>query len=562
MRGLDWLGNGLKTILAILFIIAASAPVNAKDIKLVLQITIDGLRPDLLQRSPEHFTKGGFNYFFNKGYSYTNAHYLHANTETIVGHTTLATGATPSVHGMVGNVWFDDQTKELAYNIEDLNAPLLPSRESQQQGEQVDPSQKLARTQGRSPTAILVPTLSDTLVAYYGGQSKNFAVSGKDRSAVAMAGKTGKAFWFSTNTGDFISSQYYYDQYPQWVQDWNLQRQSESYAGKQWELADESSSYILIDKDDRSYEVDLKGFGKTFPHAYGPQNHPLLPTRVLVSPAGDQLTLDFTKALIENEDIGNDSIPDYLSISFSGVDAVNHFFGPNSLENEEIVRQLDRTLADLLNYINKQVGLKNTLIVLSSDHGMADMPEYMTEQGYQVGRIYSEQVVEMTNQLGEELYGISKISRFFFRPYLYLDDEKITEAKLNKTAVLKAIAEKLSRQQGISVAVPRGGIADRQQTPIYQQIENNNHPQRSGDIYIAQAPYWFMFEKGPVAAMHGSPWRYDTHVPIIFAGAGIKSGSSSRLVHPMDVAPTLASLLKISPPAASQGNNLREIISQ
>ncbi|ARN73192.1 alkaline phosphatase family protein [Oceanicoccus sagamiensis] len=549
----------LQSILVLLWIIAASTPINAKEIKLVLQITIDGLRPDLLQRSPKQFSKGGFNYLFNQGYSYNNAHYLHANTETIVGHTTLATGATPSVHGMVGNVWFDDQAKQLAYNIEDPNAPLLPSRETQQQGEQVDPSQKLARTQGRSPAAILVPTISDTLIAYYGGQSKNFAVSGKDRSAVAMAGKTGKAFWFSTNTGDFITSQYYYDQYPQWVVDWNLQRQSESYADKNWDLADKPSSYSLIDKDDRPYEVDLKGYGKTFPHAYGPKNHPLLPTRVLVSPAGDQLTLDFSKALIENEAIGKDSIPDYLSLSFSGVDAVNHFFGPNSLENEEIVRQLDRTLAELFRYIDKTVGLKNTVIVLSADHGMADMPEHMTEQGYQVGRLYSEQVEEMANQLGEELYGIKAISRFFFRPYLYLDDKKIASAKLDKSSVLKTIAAKLSLQKGIALAVPRGGVSDMQQTPIYQQIENNNHPQRSGDIYIAQAPYWFMFEKGPIAAMHGSPWRYDTHVPIIFAGAGIKAGNSSRRVHPIDVAPTLAKLLKLSPPAGSQGTVLQEV---
>ncbi|MGF1759852.1 alkaline phosphatase family protein [Photobacterium sagamiensis] len=549
-----------KRMLIMLLLISTPALGGASDIKLVLQITIDGLRPDLIQRSLENFSKNGFNYFFTEGYAYNNAHYLHANTETIVGHTTLATGTTPAVHGMTGNVWFDHHAKELVYNIEDPNAPLLPTRDLARQGEQVDPAQKLARSKGRSPEAILVPTFSDTLSAYYGGQSKVFAVSGKDRSAVAMAGHIGKAFWFSTNTGDFVSSQYYYDDYPEWVKGWNQQRNSENYAGKNWSLVDAADSYKLINRDDRPYEVDLKGFSRTFPHPYGPAEHPLFNTRVLVSPLGDQLTLDFSKALIEGEGLGRDTTPDYLSISFSGVDAVNHFFGPNSLENEDSVRQLDRTLSDLLKFIDKKVGLKNTVIVLSADHGMADMPEYISEQGYKVGRLYSEQVVALANQAGEELFGIKDVSRFFFRPYLYLNDETLAKAKLDKATVEQAIATKLTEHEGIAMAVPQSGLSPLQDTVIYQQIKNNNHPLRSGDIYVAQAPYWFMFEKGPVAAMHGSPWRYDTHVPIIFAGAGIKSGSSSRLVHPSDVAPTLAGLLNISPPAASQGNVLSEVI--
>jgi hypothetical protein len=152
------------------------------------------------------------------GAAYTNAHYQHANTETIVGHTTLATGATPSVHGMTGNVWFDQETKELAYNIEDPDSPLLPTRKTEKEKAQVNPAQKLARSKGRSPKAILAPTFSDTLSAYYGKDSKVFGISGKDRGAVAMAGHTGKAFWFSTNTGDFISSQYCYNKYPDWIQ--------------------------------------------------------------------------------------------------------------------------------------------------------------------------------------------------------------------------------------------------------------------------------------------------------------------------------------------------------
>ena len=233
------------------------------EIRLVLQITVDGLRADLINRY--EFGDDGIKYLLDNGVVYRNAHYQHANTETIVGHTTLATGATPSKHGMIGNVWYDREAKELAYNIEDPAAPLLPTREEEVVGAQVDPAQKRARTSGRSPRALLAPTLSDGLSIYTSGRAKVFGISGKDRSAVAMAGKTGKAFWMSTNTGDFITSRYYYEEYPDWAHKWNEERQVEALAGKQWDLAFEPSTYRLIDQDDRPYETDLRGYGRDVP---------------------------------------------------------------------------------------------------------------------------------------------------------------------------------------------------------------------------------------------------------------------------------------------------------
>jgi hypothetical protein len=202
---------GLLVVLAVILVggsYTSTAAQNQPAIRLVLQITVDGFRGDLLHRYQSGFGEGGFRFLMDNGAYYANAHYQHANTETIVGHTTLATGTFPSQHGMIGNVWFDREAGELAYNIEDPDSPILPTRENIAKGEQVDPAQKKSRTQGRSPAVILVPTFGDTLAAYYGGRSKIFGVSGKDRSAVAMAGKTGKAFWYSTNTGDFVTSRY------------------------------------------------------------------------------------------------------------------------------------------------------------------------------------------------------------------------------------------------------------------------------------------------------------------------------------------------------------------
>jgi len=529
------------------------------EIRLVLQVTVDGLRADLINRYQAGFGKDGFHYLMKQGTVYTNAQYQHANTETIVGHATLATGTFPSQHGMIGNVWFDREAGELSYNIEDADAPLLPSREESSEGEQVDPAQKLARTKGRSPAVLLAPTFGDGLAAYYGGRSKVFGVSGKDRSAVAMAGRTGKAFWFSTDNGDFITSSYYYDDYPEWAHRWNVQRQAEKYAGTEWKLSAEISSYLLAEQDDRPYEMDLKGYGRTFPHRFGKADNKLFFTQLLASPIGDQLLLDFSKELIINEKLGKDAIPDYLSVSFSAVDVINHFFGPSSLENEEIIRQLDRTLADLLKFIDQTIGLKHTLIVLSADHGIADMPEYMTELGYAAGRLVPEEIVATANQAGQQ-FGIDEVVRFFYRPYIYLNDEKITAAKLDYALVEQAIANALTDFDGIELAVSIKSLATEKGNPLLEQVRRNQHVIRSGDIYIIQKPYYFLFDEGPIPSMHGSPWRYDTHVPIIFAGPGIDAQTIHRRVHPVDVAATIAAFLGMTPPAAAQGTPLKEVL--
>jgi predicted AlkP superfamily pyrophosphatase or phosphodiesterase len=547
-------------ILVILLVLATGQLAAADVPRLVLQITVDGLRGDRLDLYSGNFGKDGLNYLRNKGVVYHNAHYLHANTETIVGHTTLATGATPAVHGMIGNVWYHADSGELGYNIEDANAPLIPTRQDIAESEQVDPAQKRAGSSGRSPRAILAPTFGDTLKLSTDGQSKIFGISGKDRGAVAMAGKTGTAYWYSTNTGDFESSTYYMDKYPEWVNNWNGKRMAEQLGDGQWELFMTPDKYRPGRRDDRPYEVDLKGYSRTFPHPFGPKDHPLFFTRVLVSPEGDRLLLDFGKDLIEAEAIGEDEVTDYLSISFSGVDAVNHFFGPASLESEDVLQQLDRTLADLFKFIDQRIGLDNTLIVFSADHGMAEMPEYTTELGYEAGRYYGDDLLATARQISSTLFGSDKLVKDFFRPYLYLDGAAIKANGFDRQVVAAAIADELAKAKGIGGAIVNNSSSQGGTSGAAAAVRRNYHPQRAGDVYIFQQPYWFMFERGPIGAMHGSPWSYDTHVPIIFVGQGIKPARVDRLVHPIDVAPTLSAILNISPPAAAEGSILKEVV--
>jgi predicted AlkP superfamily pyrophosphatase or phosphodiesterase len=538
----------------------ARAENAAGDVRLVLQITVDGLRGDLLRRYRHRFGDGGFRMLLETGAVFTNTHYSHANTETIVGHTTLATGAHPSEHGMVGNVIFDRESGELAYNLEDPDSPMLATRDVERDGAQVDPSQQRSRSQGRSPRNILASTLADELSVFHAGQPKVFGVSGKDRSAIAMAGHVGKAFWYSTDTGDFQTSAYYYDAYPAWVKAWNDARRAESYSGASWELSGDSSLYLMGDRDDRPYETDLKGYGRTFPHPFGTFEDKLFATRLLVSPIGDQLTADFAKTLIDSENLGQDDIPDYLSVSFSGVDAINHFFGPSSLENEEIVLQLDRTLAGLFAHIDQAIGLDKTLIVLSADHGMPEAPEFMSELGMNAERIDPKEISDLADRVGRETFSTDGLVLAFFRPYLYLDNKAITQAGLDQAEVERAIAAELEKMPGIAAAVSTKALPSLQDTPLIRSIRRNTHAQRSGDIYVVQEAYWFVQEGSAIAVMHGTPWAYDTHVPVIFAGLTITSKTVHRRVHPVAVAPTIAALLGLKPPSAALSGPLPEVL--
>ncbi|MBW2693783.1 MAG: alkaline phosphatase family protein [Deltaproteobacteria bacterium] len=385
-------------------------------------------------------------------------------------------------------------------------------------------------------------------------------MSGKDRSAVAMAGHVGKAFWYATDSGDMVTSNYYYDAYPAWVVEWNARRQAESHSSGSWTLLNDTSTYLLAASDDRPYETDLKGYGRVFPHPFGELGDPLFFTRLIVSPVGDALALDFAKALVTAEQLGQDATPDYLSISFSSVDAVNHFFGPSSLENEDVVLQLDRTLADLLRFIDEAVGLERTLVVLSADHGMPEMPEAMAEAGLPAGRLYPRDVVDRANETARSRFGIEEAVQFFFRPYLYLEREKIQASGADPGEVEQAIAAALTGMDGIALAVARSALPTLTDDDLVARIRRNTHPSRSGDIYVAQEPYWFLYEKGPIAVMHGSPWRYDTFVPILFAGPGIAPQTIQRRVHPADIAPTLSGYLGVKPPSSAVGVPLKEVL--
>jgi predicted AlkP superfamily pyrophosphatase or phosphodiesterase len=553
--------------IALVVVIVSGGPALAGEPpRLVLQVTVDALRGDLLQRFDGVLGEGGFRYLMNEGIHYTNAHYQHANTETIVGHTSLATGTVPAAHGMVANVWFDRAQGRLAYNIEDPRHHLLTAGADVDRKTEIDPTQRTARSDGRSPDNILTSTFSDELAVHFAGQSKIFAVSVKDRGAVSMAGHAGKAFWFSKKSGEFVTSTYYYEQYPAWVDEWNAHKPASAFSGMAWELTHEPSKYLFGAADDRDYETDVAGFGRTFPHAYGTADDKYFTTKLTLSPAGDELTLDFAKALLDSEQLGQDDVPDYLAISFSSTDYVGHIFGASSLETEENLVRLDRTLAELFAYVDEKVGLANTLIVLSADHGQPEVPGHLHELGIQKAQFFDTKSLDKTPAIAalKKQFGIGEeLIEAYFHPYVYLDRDLIRAKGLDQAEVEKAVAAELLKFDGVAYAVSSTALRTDSvpDTLLTRYVLRNFHPKRSGDIYLVFEPNVFIndFDGLIVASTHGSPWKYDTFVPVIFAGAGLKPDSVSRSVTPYDIAPTLAAYLGVKPPSAAIGTPLPEV---
>ena len=540
---------------------------EVKKPKLILQITVDQLRGDLPDKFMKNMGKGGFRYLKESGVWYKNAHYNYSNTETVVGHTTLATGANPNIHGMVSNVWYDRDKKRLVYNIEDNRYHILSKNADIDDETEVDSSQALAGTDGRSPSNIIVSTFSDELSLLTNGKSKLFGVSVKDRGAVTLAGHSGKAFWFSKTSGEFITSSYYYDKYPTWVEKFNAQKLAQRYDKKPWRLMYDKSKYIFGNADDMPWEENYAGYGRTFPHDYKGKENKYFNHFLTFSPAGDELTLDFAKAIIKNEKMGQHDVTDYLAISFSSTDYVGHLFGPSSLEAEDNMLRLDKTLASLFKYVDEKVGLKNTLIVLSADHGAPEAPGYLAKLGIEAKWIAPLKWNKKPSLLRlEKEFGVGQeLIQAFFPPYLYLNHELIKQKGLDLAKVQKAVAKEIMDIDGIALTVTSLEMQNNSlpNTYLYNAALQNFNAKRSGDILILFEPHCFANDMDGGAIMatnHGGPWNYDTYVPVIFAGMELKRAQIYTPIRPNDIAPTLSAIVNAKAPSGSSGQILKNVL--
>ncbi len=520
--------------------------------RLVLFVTVDQLRGDMPLRFEDRFGDGGFRYLMQQGAIYTQAFYRHSTTFTAVGHATLFTGADAAQHGIVGNDWYDAQTRQKVYCVEDETRVLL--------------GQPTPAHEGTSPRNLTMNTIGDELQAATGRQSRVFSVSLKDRGAIIPGGHQGKAFWYGKSTGRFITSNYYYEAYPEWVEGWNSVGHADRYKDGQWDLLNDRSTYLSASRDDCPYERSYKLLGRTFPHPLqNPQSSDYYAT-LQCTPMGDELTIDFALELLRQEKLGQGPSTDMLMVGLSATDYIGHAFGPDSLEAEDNLMRLDRSLARLFGEVDRLIGLKQVLIVLSSDHGISSIPEYAQSIGLAAGRLNPVKLMICLNDCLQQRYQTDRnLVLAFANPAFYLDRQAILELNLDLVEVERRVSEELLTQPGIAYAVTRTDLLAAQPTSdsILQKVQHSFHPHLSGHVIVVQQPVWFLYsDPEAYSAMHGSPYPYDTYVPIMLAGSGIAARRIERMVGPQDIAPTVAAILGIDPPKGCTGTLLAEVLGE
>lgn len=497
--------------------------------KLVVVLVVDQLRGDFGSLYAKSLSGGGLSTFLADGTVFRNAFYNHAVTLTAPGHATISTGAYPSMHGIVGNDWYDKSTGRRVVVIEDDNESLVGSR---------------AQGAGASPKNLRAPTVGDELIVSSGGRAKVIGISGKDRGAILTAGHKGKAYWFSTEDGRFISSTYYgADVLPDWVHSFN-----ESLTAtwpKEWRLED--LSWDFEHEDDRPFEIGPYGMGRTFPHPFPSEFGRDYFEAIKRSPHIDDITLDLAYRSITEESLGKDNVPDLLYVSLSGNDYVNHAFGIYSVEAEENVRHLDNSLGAFMTRVQTLLGHDSVSFVLTSDHGGDAIPEFRVSLGGEGHRLIHPEMLEKTNRALAAHFNVdANLLSAFLIPNIYLDRQVIADHELNAADVLRVALDHFQNQPGVLFAVPLAAI---NLPPHWENLVRRSVDHaRSGEIFLIQAHSTFLGWP-TYTATHGSAHYHDRHVALAFYGAGFESITVSDLADMTSLAPTVARCLNSPIPA-------------
>jgi len=538
----------LTSMLAAFSVHAATPARPAAQPKLVVVLVVDGLPQEQVTRYRDQFGQGGLRRLLEQGAWFSDAHQAHGITVTAIGHSAVLSGAYPYQHGVIGNNWIDPVTRQSVYCTEDSAHKYI--------GEETKPDD------GTSPAKLRVTTLGDELRYGTGSQAKVITVSGKDRGAILLAGKTGTAYMYMEKTGNFASSTYYMQQHPQWVQRYQAGKPQDRYYGKSWTPLLADSAYANDARDDI---VPAKpGARNTFPFSYYSDSGSLdadYYSRLKSGPFLDELTLEFARAAVDGEQLGRNpaGVPDILGVSLSAHDYVNHAYGPESRMSHDHLQRLDRMLAGFFADLDKKVGMDNVLVVLTADHGFANVPEFNETRGIPAKRIDGAQLVANLNQHLAGALGVDKLVTTHSLPNIYLDYALAEKNGIGRVKLEDEASRFLLQQDGLAQVYTRtqmetGAVATRMDT-LMRRAWNR---QLSGDLMVVTKPAWY-FGKGVGGTSHGSPYTYDTNVPLMVYGPRwIKPGAYGQYAEVVDIAPTLAHLLRIRQPSASEGRVLTE----
>ncbi|MCL7763312.1 alkaline phosphatase family protein [Polaribacter sp. Z014] len=518
--------------------------------KLVVGVVIDQMRYDYLTRFSDRFGKDGFNRILKNGFSLENAHYNYIPTYTAVGHTSIYTGTTPSEHGIISNNWYDKYLKKSIYCVDDSSYETVGNNGKYGQ---------------KSPKRLFTSTITDQLHLAQNMHGKTIGVSIKDRSAILPAGHSANAaYWYDGgNFNTWVTSTFYMNKLPKWVKDFNANNKADTYLNTPWKTLYDIKTYTNSRADDNIFEGKLKGQKTpTFPKDLKALrskngNFDLIKT----VPAGNTFTADFAKAAIIGENLGKSQYTDFLAVSFSPTDYVGHKYGVSAIETEDTYLRLDKDLADLLLFLDQQVGKDNYTLFLTADHAAVHTPAYLQSlkipAHYLNIKKFKEFILETTKKYFNSVDLIENVSNY----QIFLNKEKIESLGLEVNTVAQKLADEVLNFDGIYKAVTARTLQTTHfSSGILNSLQNGYNQKLSGDVLMI--PYPATLTGGKTGTSHGSGYSYDTHVPIIFYGNGIKQGASSKRYNITDIAPTIANLLKIEAPNGTSGVVIDEVLEK
>lgn len=505
--------------------------------RLVVVIAVDQFRTDYLERFRAFFGPGGFNRFLEHGASFPQARYQHGTTSTCPGHAVILSGSYADVNGIVANGWFDARTGRPVYCAEDPAA-----------------SQVGSAGPGRSPRNLFGVTLGDVLKTATAGRSRIVTVSGKDRSAVMLGGHLADAAYWLADTL-FVTSTYYRPDLPAWVREFNASRAIGAYVGRVWDRVLPAAAYGIMGPDDEPAERDEARLGRTFPH-------PLAGLDAFNdSPFLNDVIADFAIRAIEGESLGRDSVPDVLGIGLSASDHVGHVYGPDSHEVMDATVRLDRTLERLFDALDRAVGLANVVVVLTADHGVSPMPEVVRRgrAGVSGARRLDPTVLDTAARRAL----VARYGRipapgwvvYHSPPLMYLNVAALTALNVPLEDAERVAQAAVRAVPGVHEVLTASELTRQRAAGVETAAVRSFHPSRSGNLYYILEPYW-VADAGSTGADHGSPWRYDQEVPMLWFGRGIIPGAHQGPADIADIAPTLSALLGVAPPGGAEGQVL------
>ncbi len=519
---------------------------------LVVGIIVDQMRPDYLFRYWDHLGEGGLKRLATEGYLFRNGYFRQGQTSTGPGHAAQWTGATPAIHGLVGNSWY---VRELDRSINVIEAVGSGFRGV---GSQPDHDGE------KGPVNMLTTTVGDELYLHTGHRSRTVGISRKDRGAILPAGHTGEAYWFEGSTGNFITSTFYRDELPEWLQTFNARNLPQEYLTAMWEPLHPIESYVESREDNNPYEGQTGG-STAFPFDLpGMMADGASPSLINTTPFGDQLLLELARAAIEGEGLGRGPVPDILSVALSATDAIGHRFGPGSKQMQDHIIRLDRYLADFFSYLDTEFGIENVLIFLTADHGGAYIPHYLRDLGIATGNPDNETHVNnrMLSAIGEFLEG--RYGRDLLlassNQNLFLDHAAMDELGLDPEQVRIELKRFVLGLDAVAGALTAENLTRTEYTlGPRAAMQHSWHQRRSGDVVVWLEPQT-RSNTGTGGTGHGTPWVYDRHVPIIFMGHGIPAGQSMEPVYVSDIAPTVATFLNSPFPSGNIGQPLNDFL--